>query len=287
MRRIMVLLLVLALVILGVAPFSLVKANPMGISIEEVPPPPTVKLGITIESPQEHTVYTNGTINACFNETLDGPESISMSLYMTTYKGDWMSDELWCPFLVHSTFFKATRFMQFNFSITDIPFGEHTLEITPHVQGQFWKGHNGSAAHFSLEKTVSVKFSVLANPIITMCSPQNANSTSSSFPLNFTVDHAVKEMAYSLDGKETRPLSGNTTLTALPNGQHNITVYATDEFGYKGSSDTLFFNVNAQEFPAMPLILVSITAAVSIVAAAGLLAFQRKHQPNRSKTLQV
>jgi hypothetical protein len=73
----------------------------------------------------------------------------------------------------------------------------------------------------------------------------------------------------------------------LPNGQHNITVYATDEFGYKGSSDTLFFNVNAQEFPAMPLILVSITAAVSIVAAAGLLAFQRKHQPNRSKTLQV
>jgi hypothetical protein len=63
-------------------------------------------------------------------------------------------------------------------------------------------------------------------------------------------------------------------LTGLSNGQHNVTVYATDEYGYTGVSDTLFFNVeapiaSAPEYPVVPLIAASAIAVAS--AAAGLL----------------
>jgi hypothetical protein len=54
-------------------------------------------------------------------------------------------------------------------------------------------------------------------------------------------------ISYCLDGQEPTPISGNTTLTDLANGQHKATVYATDEFDYTGVSDILFFNVNLQK----------------------------------------
>jgi hypothetical protein len=79
------------------------------------------------------------------------------------------------------------------------------------------------------------------------------------------------------------PINGNTTLTDLSNGQHNVTVYATDEFGNTGKSNTLFFNVDApdaSEFPAVTLLVASVVVAVSIVACIGALVFRRKQKKN-------
>ena len=110
---------------------------------------------------------------------------------------------------------------------------------------------------------------------------QNATFENASVPLNFTVDHPVTEMSYCLDGEEAIPISGNTMLTDLANGQHNVTVYATDEFGYTGVSDILFFNVNvtkvdAPEFPVVPFVTVS--AVVSVSAVAGVIAYFKKRK---------
>ena len=223
-------------------------------------------------SPTENAVYSNGTINVCFNVTVDGPNSINKDLSVNTYQGDWINDSVWCP----SRIYQTIQFYPYNFSIRGIPFGEHSLNFTAHVRGDFALA-NYSARFYSLEKTISVKFSMHSNPILTFLSFQNANSTTSSFPLNFTVDHPVTQMAYCLDGQEKVPLSGNTTLTGLPNGMHNVTVYATDEFGYTGASDTLFFNVNTPEFPVAPLDAASMIAIAAIVAAIGVLVFRRKH----------
>jgi hypothetical protein len=134
--------------------------------------------------------------------------------------------------------------MQFNFNVTGIPFGEHRLNITPNVQGHFAL-ENGTMADFILEKTVSVKFSVRSNPIITFPSLQkNATFTNSSVPLNFTVDHPVSKMSYCLDGQDSVPISGNTTLTGLSDGYHNVSFYATDAFGNVGASETIYFTVD-------------------------------------------
>jgi hypothetical protein len=273
------LLLVLVLVTLAISQFLPVNANVYPATT--APAPAGVQITFDMQSPVENATYSNGAIDAIFNATIDGPsfingQVINKVLTYTTYKGDWMQEIKWCR---PSSIFYTLPFYGFNFSITGIPFGQHTVNFTGHAQGDFVLA-NGSFRVYVLEKTVSLTFFVLANPVIEFSSPQNANSTTSSFPLNFTVDHAVTEITYILDGQESTPISGNTTLTDLPNGRHNVTVYATDEFGYTGASNTLFFNVNSPEsFPVIPVIAVS---AVAVAVVAGLLVYLKKRQRSNS-----
>ena len=51
-------------------------------------------------------------------------------------------------------------------------------------------------------------------------------------------------MAYSLDGQSNVAITENTTLTELPEGSHNIIVYASDSFGNTGASSTVLFTVD-------------------------------------------
>ena len=276
MHKSLMVLMILVLVGSTVGMFLPVNANP--IKIPSAPAPTGVHIINDMESPMENATYTNGTINVIFNVTVDGPSHINgqplnKNLMLTTYQGDWMQKSEWAP----SRIFKTLQFYPYNFSIFGIPFGEHTLNFTTHAQGNFVLG-NGSGRVYSLEKTVSLKFFVLANPVIEFSFLQNANSTTSSIPLNFTVDHQVSEIAYCLDGQESVPINGNTTLTDLSNGQHNVTVYATDAFGYSGTSDTVFFNVDvpdSPEFPISPLVATLVITAVAVTAA-GLVVYFKK-----------
>jgi hypothetical protein len=286
MRSLLVLLMTLILVGATVDVFLPVDVNPHLIEIPNAPAPAGVHITFDMDSPMENATYANGTINVVFNVTVNGPSKINgqplnKNLMLTIYQGDWMQKSEWAP----SRIFQTLQFYPYNFSIFGIPFGEHTLNLTTHAQGNFVLG-NGSGRGYILEKTISFKFFVLANPVIEFSSPQNANFTTSSFPLNFTVDHPAAEMTHCLDGQESVAINGNTTLTDLPNGQHNVTVYATDKFGYTGKSNTLFFNVDAPdspEFPVMPLTAASIIAAVSVVAGIGVIVFLRKRKQSNKE----
>ena len=129
---------------------------------------------------------------------------------MSFYKGDWMKDAVWCPFMVKSNVWHSTDFLPFNFTIIEVPYGHHSLEISPTAQGTFIR--NGTAYHFSLNKTISVNFFMRSNPVIAFLTTQNTTSTNSTFPLNFTIDHSVQEITYQLDKKESTPIYGNSTL---------------------------------------------------------------------------
>jgi N-acetylneuraminic acid mutarotase len=96
-------------------------------------------------------------------------------------------------------------------------------------------------------------------------------------PLTFTLGKTASWMGYSLDGQDNVTITGNTTLSELPNGAHNITVYATDQFGNTGASDTVYFNVNVPEpFPIAP-VAAGITSA-AVVGIGALIYFKkRKH----------
>jgi hypothetical protein len=289
MHKSILVLLILVLVGATVGMFLPVNANPNLIfhPIPSAPAPAGVQIIFDIESPKENTTYNNGTVNVVFNVTVDGPsqingQALNKHIMLTTYQGDWMQKSEWAP----SRIFQTLQFYPYNFNIFGIPFGEHTLNFTTHAQGNFVLA-NYSGRVYSLEKTISFKFFVLANPLIEFLSPQSSNSTTSSFPLNFTVDHPVTEIAYRLDGQESVPINGNTTLTDLHNGQHNVTVYATDEFGYTGKSDTLYFNVDAAEsieFPVAPLFVASVVVAVSVVACIGALVFRRKQKQSKTES---
>jgi hypothetical protein len=270
-------LLILVFIGLMFSP-ALVLANPNWTPSEIVvaPPPVNTDLIFNLASPKENTLHENGTVNVCFNIRVVDPDALCANVYATGYQGDWMQAKAQCPLVEGDTYFQTqiVHFRRYNFTVNNIPFGEHTLNITAHTQGSYMK--DDTECHFEIDKTASVKFFVHANPIITLLSDQNANSSKSSFPLNFTVDHGVTEIAYSFDGQESLPLSGNITFADLANGRHNVTIYATDEYGYSGISETLFFNVNAPEFPVVPFIAVS--AIVVVSAVAGVMVYFKKRK---------
>ena len=131
--------------------------------------------------------------------------------------------------------------------------------------------------------------SLRPKPTIVFPSIQKGNFTESSLPLNFTVDYDISKITYCLDGQENVSVSGNTTLTGLSNGQHNVTVYATDTLGNVDASNSLSFNIDAtdiQKTKELPILItaVSVIATISAASCVGSLVFQgkRKQKQNQS-----
>jgi hypothetical protein len=131
-------------------------------------------------------------------------------------------------------------------------------------------------------------------PAISFLSVENRTYDTCDVPLNCTVNESVTQITYSLDGQEnvTIPVGqaaynfagwenlmtiGKTTLTNLTNGEHSLTVYAADEAGNTGASETIYFNVEVPEPFPTTLVIVSI-GSVAIVGLGLLVYFKkRKH----------
>ena len=89
------------------------------------------------------------------------------------------------------------------------------------------------------------------SPYLSVASPENKTYETTDIPLNFTLiesDFPVSKIEYSLDGLDNVTITGNTTLTGLTYGEHNLTVFAEDEAGNSGASEILFFTI---EEPAL------------------------------------
>lgn len=114
---------------------------------------------------------------------------------------------------------------------------------------------------------------------ISVLSPQNKIYEGNSLQLDFTIDKPTSWMGYRLDGKETVTVTGNTTITGMTIGLHNITVYATDPYGKTGASETIFFII-AEPFPTTLVIITS--GAVLVIVGISLLAYFRKRKSNQT-----
>jgi hypothetical protein len=119
----------------------------------------------------------------------------------------------------------------------------------------------------------SVGFTFDALPKISLLSPINQRYNDSSVPLTSVVDKPVNWTGYSLDGKQNVTITGDTSLSSLSSGMHNITVYAKDLFGNVGASETITFTVTVL-FPVVPVVAVAI---VAVIVAVGLLVYRKKH----------
>ena len=106
-------------------------------------------------------------------------------------------------------------------------------------------------------------------------SPQNQIYTATDVPLTFTVNGPTPQTTYSLDGQENLTIDGNTTLTELANGDHNLTIYAKDKAGNIEISETTYFSV---EVPFPTTIAVATSGASLAVIAAGLLVYFKKRK---------
>ena len=109
-------------------------------------------------------------------------------------------------------------------------------------------------------------------PEITLKSPKNETYYSSSVNLQFTVNEQVSWINYKLDNK-TIDVSGDTTISGLSLGPHSLTLYAIDNSGNLGISETIYFNV--EPFPIALVIASVITVAVLVI---GLVVYFKKRR---------
>jgi len=145
-----------------------------------------------------------------------------------------------------------------------------------------------SAVYF----TILITSPDTAPPSITILSPENKTYTTTDIQLTFTVNESVQWMAYSLDDKPNITITGNTTLTGLSKGSHNIIVYALDTTGNTGASEKRYFTIETQSpqpqpSPSPPFPTTWIIAAIIIIAgiAVAFLVYTSKKsrkQPKKS-----
>jgi hypothetical protein len=113
-------------------------------------------------------------------------------------------------------------------------------------------------------------------PRISMSSPENKVYNDSSVPLIFSIYEPASLMSYSLDGQDNVTIAGNTTLSELPNGSHNVTVYVTDRSGNTGVSETIYLDVDVPE-PFPTTMFIAPIASVAVIGA-GLLVYFKKRK---------
>ena len=133
----------------------------------------------------------------------------------------------------------------------------------------------------------TVNFAIDTTPqSIVLLSPENKTYTTTDIPLDFTINEQASKTSYCLDGGNDTAIDGNTTLTALSLGAHNLTVSAVDKAGHVGTSRTAYFNIiNETQTAPQPLKPqpTTIAAAFSASAAAagfglGVIVYLKKHK---------
>jgi hypothetical protein len=111
-------------------------------------------------------------------------------------------------------------------------------------------------------------------PVVIVSSPTSKTYEPEDIPLTFTVNEPASWMGYSLDGQADVTIAGNTTLSGLAIGAHNLTVSAVDLTGLRGVSGTIQFTVAAR----FPTELVIAGVAVAVVVVVGFLLYLKRHR---------
>jgi hypothetical protein len=236
----------------------------------------------------------------------DGAYVNSVLLNVTVTKpGDWLSTPISFSYepgsglsqkLVSVSFYIDGKFYgsvaansnlssPFNYSLylTNLTDGNHTLLVRADSTGVVRNWISSTVYNVSINSSIATGHFTLDStpPNVSFLSTEKAYTTS-DFPLNFTVNESVSKISYVLDGQENITVAGNTTLTELTSGAHNVTVYAWDTAGNTGASETVYFTV-AEEPEPFPTALVAATVVAIVATGSGLFAayYLRKRKNNK------
>jgi len=160
------------------------------------------------------------------------------------------------------------------------------------------------SVHFQLEpdsKTVSFQIDPQAvsrdpypdppTPVPIMISPQNTSYTADginqfTLPLSFAINATASWIGYSLDNQSRITVHGNSTLSELSLGSHNITLFASGTFGNMGVSNITYFIIETKPTPEPePLPTILLTGSATTVAALvglGFLVYLKKRHKDKS-----
>jgi hypothetical protein len=252
------------------------QANPI-VSKQISPPdgvnPPT----ISVFSLQNNSAYASNNVSLVFNVSVTGSKIANHITYVY-YKIDWHEGEIY----VHSQNYsdpdrKQIKEFSCDELLTGIPEGNHTVSICVSAAGGYYEG--SYYYYFYNRGTSLVNFNVdTTPPVVSSLSLENTTYDTSDIPLNFIVNEPASQFSYIVDGQENITTNGNTTLTGLSNGLHNVTVYAWDMAGNTGTSETIFFTIVKPEPEPFPTTMVIAPTASAAVIAVGLLVYLKKRK---------
>ena len=121
---------------------------------------------------------------------------------------------------------------------------------------------------------------------VSVLSPLNQTYSKSTVSLDFSINKPVNWIGYSLDGQQNVTITGNSTITNIAYGLHNITVYVNDTFGILSRSQTINFTVAKPEpFPTATVAAAS-GALTVVVVVAGLLVYFKKRKPKTHRVIE-
>ena len=270
---------------------------------------------ILVVSPESNTVYGVNAISLSLNVSIGNSSTASSRvLEEICYETDWQPSntsiyqyfwnssahpyvplkipEFFEPIEWHNLVYPTPPPRKTEFSgtinLTGIPDGDHTIKVYAVESGEYSlyviQGPTGDSrdfAHyyssFNITGCSLVRFTVdTTPPEVSILSLENKTYFSPEIQLDYTVSEESLTL-YSLDGLKNETISGNATLTNLPYGEHNVTVYATDIAGNTGVSETVYFTVEEPPKPFLTTMVIAPAASVAVLSV-GLAAYFRKRK---------
>ena len=287
--------LLLLSTVVGTQLVQLGKANPTILNqvLGTIPPDSSTEPPIiSVFSPMNQTSYSATSITFSLNVSV-GESTTASSKFIREiqYKVDWQTSNTTLYELnptgdPYSTEKVITSFSK-TLNLTGIPDGNHSLNVYAREKGAYYNYTDYGEGSvwteyyylFEINSSSSVFFTVdTSTPTISVLSLQDKTFYSSNVDLNFFVDEPASRCAYRLDGNGNVTVAGNTTLTGLSVGKHDLIVYVWDAAGHTGSSETITFTV-AEPFPTT-LVIGSIIAVVAVVGL-GLLVYLKKRREEK------
>jgi hypothetical protein len=199
------------------------------------------------------------------------PTGTAATLYHNNFVGN--TYQVWTSGTYESDYFDNGKEGNYWSAYSGVDVDGDGIGDTPYVIDDNRSDRFPLTAPFDID-SVTVELPEWASPpTLRIISPENSALTSANVTLEFNVSKQTSWLGYSLDGQDNVTIGGNATVTGLPSGLHNVTVYARDEFGNVGASETVWFSV-AEPFPVVPVAAAS--AASVAVAVAGLLVYLRR-----------
>ncbi len=259
---------------------SSVLANPLKPMDGGTKPAPadTKPSTILIVSPVQGSRLNGTCINLNVNVTAG---QTGAAIDKITYTPSWEGKTV----NVNLTTFNCSLPIMLSINFTDVPEGNQSLTVLAVETGIFF-GDIFHYYHFYLTSVSSVEFAVdRTPPIVSLKSVENMTYSTSDVSLSFTVNEPCSQFSYVLDGKKEETIAGNTTLRGLSEGTHNVTVFAADEAGNIGASETIDFTVAKPESETFPTTLIATASGASILAAAlGVVVYfkKRKRMPQNT-----
>ncbi len=277
-RKALVLTVIWALLFSAVAGtqfvnFATANPNPFPFGEDVLPDestnPPTIEILSTVVNGNNVTINFKAEVGK-------STTAFYTSISKVYYTSDWNKNrtyvyQFYDP--VHDVLDVHKR-LEYSLCELTVPEGKHTITVYALEEGTYIRRaamHAFNSTNFS-----SVNFTInTMPPNVSVLSVENKTYFTYDIPLSFTVNEAASQIQYSLDAQDNVTIAGNTTLSGLSVGVHNVAVYAWDEAENVGSSGTVCFTI-AEPEPSPTTMPIAPVASVAIVSATLLVFFKKR-----------